>query len=129
MNGFLHAYCLARFMDLSWGNRPSQDLQIVTCIDRGNEKSTMNKKCVVEKCQATVLGSAERYCQDHLWLWSNIKVWKLVNIIVIFLNISGTIVVVRGNFDLSFPLLILLIVGGIGSFALMILSDMTYYRN
>ena len=114
-------------MDLSWGNRPSQDLQIVTYQAAGNENSCMNKKCVVEKCQATVSGSAELYCQDHLWLFSNIKVWKLVNIIVVLLNISGTIVVVWGNFDLFLPFLILLTVRDIGSLALMILADITYY--
>ena len=81
---FLHAYCLARTMDLSWGNRPGKELQIV------NHKEALKacqKTCQMDHCQAVVEIPGSNLCKNHIWHIQNMCLWKYINFGVVCLNI------------------------------------------
>ena len=81
---FLHAYCLARTMDLSWGNRPGKELQTV------NHKEALKacqKTCHMDHCQVVVETQGSNLCQNHMWHIQNMYLWKYINFGVVCLNI------------------------------------------
>lgn len=84
INSFLHAYCLARAMDLSWGNRPGKELQTVN--QNGSVKACQ-KTCQMEHCPAFVELSGSNLCKDHIWFIQNMCLWKYINFAVVCLNI------------------------------------------
>ena len=89
INSFLHAYCLARAMDLSWGNRPGKELQTVN--QNGTAKAGQ-KTCQMEHCPAFVEMSGSNLCKDHIWFVQNMCLWKYINFGVVCLNIYISLV-------------------------------------
>ena len=84
IGSFLHAYCLARTMDLSWGNRPGKELQTV------NHKEALKacqKTCQMDNCQAVVETPGSNLCKNHIWHIQNMCLWKYINFGVVCLNI------------------------------------------
>jgi hypothetical protein len=119
VNGFMHAYYLARSMDLSWGNRPSMDLSFTSSREQFSETQ---KKCKMEKCTAGALESSDLLCVDHEWLRHNIVVWKLINLMVICCNVSIPMVMILCNFHQILPLAFFFSLD-IGSYALIMVGD------
>ena len=70
---FLHAYCLARTMDLSWGNRPGKELQT---IDHKEALKACQKTCQKDHCQAVVETPGSNLCKNHMWHIQNTRNWK-----------------------------------------------------
>ena len=122
VNGFLHAYCLARFMDLSWGNRPSKDISISPGSNNGSSSKNSDLKCSAEKCLEHTYGQ-ENLCREHEWLQKKISLWKLVNVAVVLLNIGIAISAIKFEVNFFWPLLLLLVSLDITSYATVILAD------
>ena len=91
--GFMQAYHLARAMDLSWGNRPGMDMQLLSQnTDDVDDKRTA---CSVDRCLQHVSKKNEQddgdLCENHSWMKHNILVWKFINSFIVELNIIFTI--------------------------------------
>ena len=100
---FLHAYCLARAMDLSWGNRPSQELKIVP--QNGKGKEACQRSCRMDNCQALEV-SGSGLCKDHSWHIKNMFLWKCINFGVVCLNILIALLLIQSTLALTVSLMI-----------------------
>ena len=98
IGSFLHAYCLARTMDLSWGNRPGKELQTV---NHKEALKTYQKTCKMDHCQAVVETPGSNLCKNHMWHIQNMCLWKYINFGVVCLNICISLFSLNGSWLFS----------------------------